>query len=293
MKNISITLILVLVVGCGKTEDSLETIPTIELNKNELILAKGKTERLVATFTPIDTPNKGHIWSSSAPDVASIDDTGLVTAIDPGESTITVTALNGKKTATALITVISGRIGFKSVASYNQNTINLTWNAATNVSGYIIYRRNSAGKYKQIAKVPASVTSYKDKKLVTGNTYSYKIRTYTVSGGKTHKSSFSAAASAKVVPKRVKSVSAMALQGNSAVVRWKRDKWVTGYQVYKKSNIQLKYRRVRTTKKNTVVKFTDDKAVSGYTYYYKVRSYKVVYGKKVYGKYSKVVSLSK
>ena len=51
MKNISITLILVLVVGCGKTEDSLETIPTIELNKNELILAKGKTERLVATFT--------------------------------------------------------------------------------------------------------------------------------------------------------------------------------------------------------------------------------------------------
>lgn len=95
MKNISITLILVLVVGCGKTEDSLETIPTIELNKNELILAKGKTERLVATFTPIDTPNKGHIWSSSAPDVASIDDTGLVTAIDPGESTITVTALNG------------------------------------------------------------------------------------------------------------------------------------------------------------------------------------------------------
>ena len=44
MKNISITLILVLVVGCGKTEDSLETIPTIELNKNELILAKGKTE---------------------------------------------------------------------------------------------------------------------------------------------------------------------------------------------------------------------------------------------------------
>ena len=129
--------------------------------------------------------------------------------------------------------------------------------------------------------------------FVTGNTYSYKIRTYTVSGGKTHKSSFSAAASAKVVPKRVKSVSAMALQGNSAVVRWKRDKWVTGYQVYKKSNIQLKYRRVRTTKKNTVVKFTDGKAVSGYTYYYKVRSYKVVYGKKVYGKYSKVVSLSK
>lgn len=106
MKNISITLILVLVVGCGKTEDSLETIPTIELNKNELILAKGKTERLVATFTPIDTPNKGHIWSSSAPDVASIDDTGLVTAIDPGESTITVTALNGKKTATCKVTIV-------------------------------------------------------------------------------------------------------------------------------------------------------------------------------------------
>ena len=252
----------------------------------------GNTYTLKATVIPEDATNKNVKWKSDNTAVAKVKK-GVVTAVAPGTATITVTTNNGKKTATALITVISGQIGFKSVASYNQNTIKLTWNAATNVSGYIIYRRNSAGKYKKIAKLSASVTSYKDKKLVTGNTYSYKIRTYTVSGGKTHKSSFSAAASAKVVPKRVKFVSAMALQGNSAVVRWKRDKWVTGYQVYKKSNIQLKYRRVRTTKKNTVVKFTDGKAVSGYTYYYKVRSYKVVYGKKVYGKYSKVVSLSK
>lgn len=74
----------------------------------------------------------------------------MVTAVAPGTATITVTTNNGKKTATALITVISGQIGFKSVASYNQNTIKLTWNAATNVSGYIIYRRNSAGKYKRL-----------------------------------------------------------------------------------------------------------------------------------------------
>lgn len=270
----------------------IRPVTGVKLNKTKKTLRVGNTYTLKATVIPEDATNKNVKWKSDNTAVAKVKK-GVVTAVAPGTATITVTTNNGKKTATALITVISGQIGFKSVASYNQNTIKLTWNAATNVSGYIIYRRNSAGKYKKIAKLSASVTSYKDKKLVTGNTYSYKIRTYTVSGGKTHKSSFSAAASAKVVPKRVKFVSAMALQGNSAVVRWKRDKWVTGYQVYKKSNIQLKYRRVRTTKKNTVVKFTDGKAVSGYTYYYKVRSYKVVYGKKVYGKYSKVVSLSK
>lgn len=98
--------ILQMVVGCSKNDDKDIVVPEIALNKNELVLEKGKTERLIASFTPAETPDKGHVWSSSAPGVALVDETGMVTAVEPGEAVITATALVGKKKATCRITVV-------------------------------------------------------------------------------------------------------------------------------------------------------------------------------------------
>mgnify|MGYP001535532664 FL=1 len=100
-------LMLPLAGSCSK-EDSKENvvIPDIALNKSELTLEKGKTERLIASFTPAETPDKGHVWNSSIPSVATVDETGMVTAVIPGEAVITVTALTGKKTATCKVTVV-------------------------------------------------------------------------------------------------------------------------------------------------------------------------------------------
>lgn len=74
---------LISVESCSKDkDDDLVTTPEIALNKPSLILEKGKGERLIASFTPADTPNQGHTWSSSAPNIASVDETGMVSAVD-------------------------------------------------------------------------------------------------------------------------------------------------------------------------------------------------------------------
>lgn len=92
--------------GCSKNEDDdLAAAPDIALNKSSLILEKGKEERLIASFTPADSPNQGHTWSSSAPDIATVDETGMVSGVGLGEAVITVTALNGRKTAKCQVTV--------------------------------------------------------------------------------------------------------------------------------------------------------------------------------------------
>lgn len=94
------------VTGCSKDkDDELASAPDIALNKSTLILEKGKGERLIASFTPADTPNQAHTWNSSAPDIAMVDETGMVTGVGLGESVITVTALDGKKTAKCKVTV--------------------------------------------------------------------------------------------------------------------------------------------------------------------------------------------
>ena len=49
-----------------------------------------------------------------------------------------------------------------------------------------------------------------------------------------------------------------------------------------------KYKAVSTIKKGSTVSYTNKKLTSKKTYYYKVRAYRVVNGKKVYSGYSKV-----
>lgn len=74
----------------------------ITLNKSELTLTAGESASLTATVTPEGSTDTV-VWSSSKTDVATVDATGKVTAVAPGEATITATA--GTKTATCTVKV--------------------------------------------------------------------------------------------------------------------------------------------------------------------------------------------
>lgn len=82
-----------------------EKVTEISLNKNELYLAPGETETLIATVYPTDAYHKKANWTSSNPAVATVTDNGLVTAIESGETIITASSQNGNKTAICFITV--------------------------------------------------------------------------------------------------------------------------------------------------------------------------------------------
>lgn len=74
----------------------------ITLNKSELTLTAGESASLTATVTP-EGSTDAVVWSSSKPAVATVDATGKVTAVAPGEATITATA--GTKKATCTVKV--------------------------------------------------------------------------------------------------------------------------------------------------------------------------------------------
>lgn len=78
----------------------------ISLDKEELTLEVGKTSQLVASFTPNDTENKAHEWSSSDSKVATVDAKGLVKAVAIGTANITAKSLATGATATCVVTVI-------------------------------------------------------------------------------------------------------------------------------------------------------------------------------------------
>ena len=99
----------------------------ITLNKSELTLTAGEDETLTATVTPEGSTDTV-VWSSSKTDVATVDSaTGEVTAVAPGEATITATA--GTKTATCKVKVNCAHSSFTLFSEKDSNCTDKGWDA--------------------------------------------------------------------------------------------------------------------------------------------------------------------
>ena len=81
-------------------------ITGISLDKTNITLEEGKTQKLIATITPNDaTQDKKITWTSGNTSVATVDEDGVVTAKRAGTVTITATTTNGLS-ATCRVSVI-------------------------------------------------------------------------------------------------------------------------------------------------------------------------------------------
>ena len=88
----------------GNVEENTVSVTGVELNKSTLSLDEGDTYTLTATVAPADAANKAVTWTSSNSSVATVNN-GVVTAVSSGTATITVTTVDGGKTATCAVTV--------------------------------------------------------------------------------------------------------------------------------------------------------------------------------------------
>ena len=82
----------------------------ITLNQTSAALFAGETLTLEAAFAPANATNKTVTWSTSDDRIATINVAGEITAVAPGEATITATADNCEFPATCTVTVTDGYI---------------------------------------------------------------------------------------------------------------------------------------------------------------------------------------
>ena len=80
-------------------------VTSVELDQTSLTLKPEETATLVATVKPDNATDKTVTWTSSDASIATVDETGKVTAIKDGPATITAKA--GDKSATCKVTVKS------------------------------------------------------------------------------------------------------------------------------------------------------------------------------------------
>lgn len=172
------------------------------------------------------------------------------------------------------------------VSSNSYNSNKLSWNKVTGSSGYEVLRATSkTGTYKSVKTITSgSTVSYTDKSLATGTTYYYKVRAYRTVDKKKVYSSYSSVVSAKPV---LKTPSVKLTSGSKkATIKWEKISGASGYEVYRATSKSGKYSKIKTITKNSTVSYVNSSLTKNKTYYYKVRAYRTVNGKKIYSSYS-------
>ena len=78
---------------------------SISLDKTSLNLLEGTSEKLTATVLPENATNKKVTWTSSDSNIATVDESGNVTAVKGGQAVITATVEGTILTATCNVTI--------------------------------------------------------------------------------------------------------------------------------------------------------------------------------------------
>lgn len=170
----------------------------------------------------------------------------------------------------------------------------VTWDAVNGAVSYQLYRKQGKGQYA--APVNITAVSFVNEGLKPGAKYTYRINpVFTASNGDSIEGIGSKEAVITMNPAKLKKVRAKGIRGGIQV-RWGRDKNVNGYQVYMKVHVKgfkTKFNRVKTIKKNKTTGYRCKMLVRGMKYSYKVRSFKKVSGKTIYGPYVTVTTKAK
>ena len=107
-KLLPLLFIAALFLGCETSERTI-SVTSVTLDQATMELAVHGWGQLFATVLPENATNQNITWTSSDPDVVTVDVSGWggggLTAVSPGTATITVTTEDGGRTARATVTV--------------------------------------------------------------------------------------------------------------------------------------------------------------------------------------------
>ena len=103
--TILLSVSLIATYSCKKEKDKSVAVTEVRLDKSATTLVEGDTEELMATVMPENATDKGIEWKSDNESVATVSQTGLVTALKDGSATITVITNDGGFRASCEVTV--------------------------------------------------------------------------------------------------------------------------------------------------------------------------------------------
>lgn len=267
--------------NCTVVVSGKEILPEkISMNYRTVRIDKSNIRSLKVTLTPDNTSDLSIRWISENPEIATVNQNGIVFAKSvgttvikakkAGSAIITAKTSNGRTATCKVVVSLTSPVAHAETAG--ATSIKITWNKIPDANGYYIYRRSSSGTYEKIAAVKnGNSTSYVNNNLKAGSTCYYKVKAY--GAKKDYDSAMSSAVSAKarlLTPKNLK-VSSETI--SSVKLTWNKTPDASGYYIYRSASKNSEYKKIKTIKGNKTFTFTDTGLTTNKTYYYKIQAY--------------------
>ena len=173
------------------------------------------------------------------------------------------------------------------VSGTSTGSVNLKWTRDEEAIGYELYRKKDNNEFTLINTFEGNdIVSYNDEGLSSGTIYSYKVRpVYQNEDGTIVYGEFSNAKKGITVVAKA-SLSKKEASFDAIKLSWKKVTGANGYQLQKYNSSTGKYTTLKTITSGSTLQYTNENLNANTTYKYRIRAYKTVNGKKVYGKYS-------
>lgn len=249
---------------------------TVHLDKTEAVLKPGESLTLTAAMNKDEKveADDSIVWKSSAPAIAEVDQQGKVTAKAPGKADIIAEAKYGKVKAVCKLTVepikaTGVTVNAKSFTLTKGQSRQLTATVSPENASYKTVTWTSSNKKVVRVDEKGKVTAVSaGNATVTAKTKDGKYAKVTV----------------KVRPKNT----SFRLYGKrkEAVVKYSSVPGADGYRIYYATSKNGKYKIADTRKPKEEKRFSHKKLKAKRTYYYKMRTYEVVKGERIYSELS-------
>jgi uncharacterized protein YjdB/glycosidase len=139
-------------------------VTSVSLSPSSASLNAGGTQQLTPTVLPANATNKSVTYSSNNTAVATVNSSGLITAVANGTATITVSTVDGNKTSTCIVTVSTTSGGGNYYTIKNRWTGAYLSDAGTNTG----YGTTVSGNNYKWQKIAIDATYFVLKNVATG-----------------------------------------------------------------------------------------------------------------------------
>lgn len=276
---------------CHVTVTEPLVLTKLTLSQTTLQFKNGETAILTYTCEPQISEEEEKLakWTSNNEDVAMVKD-GTVIAVGEGNTEITVTL--GGLTASCQVEVsnpVQSEFSITEITATAYNKLKISWNTYEDADGYAIYRMNDDGSYSILKYITdKTILSYVNT-VTCGVTYTYKMSPYRLAGKKKVFLTESKPVSAKALPLAPTLQSVNMAAYNKIRITWSKVNGCEGYVIYRSETEDGKYSVLKTVTQASATNYVNVVKTST-TYYYKIRAFVTVNGKKVYGDYSDILS---
>lgn len=165
-------------------------------------------------------------------------------------------------------------------SGYTSNVV--TWPEVPHATKYLVHKNGKL--FKTIEDAGQDTFSVKDTKLKTGVKYTYKVQAIDES-----EEVESDVTTVYSTPKcSAPKITAVSSGTKRLTVKWTRVSGANGYVLYRSTKPDTGFKAIKTIKSSRTVKYTNYRLKKKHKYYYKIKAYRTVSGKKRYGDYSAV-----